>query len=318
MSKNQTNVTTSSCLVNPFCDPILGLLGAVAAFGAVLNILLIIIFILDKRLQRPIYIGIPLLALPDMLFLLAKLSTIAFSDFFRQKETSSQDFVLIQTVNCIMVSSYFSSASHVVLLSVQQYIYIAYPLKSGVWFKNTKVIVTSAITWSVCVVFGITYVYIVVINKVNNRMLASKFNIVLTFIITILPVLILVVLHFLKKRVLMSSMVTRPQRSVRKMARVVSFVIAGYLITTTPVNIKDIIEVTFGYLKETWFVIFYEVSTILLYLNYSVNPFIYFFSTPQFRRALCCWRNKRSLYGSNNTSMATSQTSQISSFQERL
>ena len=243
-----------------------------------------------------------------MLFLMAKLVYILAGEYLNEM------FILKQTVNTVIISAYFSSATHVVLLSLQQYIFLAYPLKSNVWFRNIKVIMVSALTWTICISLGVVYVYVVVVNQDTNKSLASIFNIVMTFLITLIPVGFLTMLHFLKRNVLTNALVHRPNKTVRKMARVVRLVIAGYLLTTTPVNIKDIIEVSVGFLNETWFVLLYQISTVLLYLNYTVNPFIYFFSTPQFRRTIVATFCKKPTVrsGSYNTSGVITNTSFVS------
>ncbi|XP_062613932.1 rhodopsin, GQ-coupled-like [Saccostrea cucullata] len=269
----------SSCWELDKCKPMTVFLQVLSIFGMLSNFIVFIVICAEKRLHKPIYTGIRMLTVPDALFLTCRFLIFTFSDL---------PFKVSLAIIYLFLSSFFSSIGHVILLSVQQYLMIAFPLKSLVWMRNKRVLIVSAIIWIFAAIMSAPYVHLTYLTKKVEA--AALLNLVYTIVVTVGPICLLCLLHIMKIIALKKSLGTNRNKTTKKVSQIISIVIGVYVITTTPINIRDIIEMSVCHMTDTWFIVLGHIGRTLLLVNYSINPYIYFISTPQFRKALfrCC------------------------------
>ncbi|XP_062614044.1 P2Y purinoceptor 8-like [Saccostrea cucullata] len=277
-TKNST-YGKSSCWEMDKCKPMIVFLQVLSIFGMLSNFIVFIVICAEKRLHKPIYTGIRMLTVPDALFLMCRFLIFTFQGLPKK---------LFLAIIHLFFSSVFSSIGHVILLSVQQYLMIAFPLKSLVWMRNKRVLIVSAIIWIFSVILSAPYAYLTTMLK--NRDAAELLNVVYTVLFTAGPICVLGLLHVLKIIALKKSLVNNRDKATRQVSQIISIVIGVYVLTTTPINIRDIIEMSVCHMTDTWFIVLGHIGRTLLLVNYSINPYIYFINTPQFRKAIfrCC------------------------------
>ena len=172
-------------------------------------------------------------------------------------------------------------------------------------------ILLSGTVWLVGCVISALYMYFVVFNNRNDPTTAKAVNIFLTFLVSILPLVIIGVLHVFKARILRASLAACKRNTTKQMSKIVTIVIVGYIITTTPIATRDIINIgtTGGYRYDVWMVIFGHVGRLMLFLNYTINPFIYFVHSDQLKKYANCFRGKTTRKPtSGGTNVGSSQT----------
>ena len=297
----------TSCLETEECKPMTTFLQILSSFGFVSNLSVFILICAIERLHKPIYTGIRMLTIPDALFLFN--SFLLFT--FQHMPTRLKIAIIY-----ILFASLCSSIGHVILLSAQQYLMIAYPLQCLVWIRNRRIIIISVIIWAISSMIAFPYVYLTFL--VNAHDAAAMINIVYTVLLSAGPISVLAVLHVMKIIALKKSLVNNSSRTTQKVSRVISVVVGVYVITTAPINIRDIIEMSVCLMIDSWFVVLGHIGRTLLLVNYSINPYIYFISTPQFKRAViyCFKSDKRRnhiLEPNNGSAQALSKMSDESS-----
>ncbi|XP_071123181.1 adrenocorticotropic hormone receptor-like [Mytilus edulis] len=288
----------TSCLYINNCKPMNIFLGALAAFGFISNLLVFILIWIDKNLNNPIYIGIQLLSIPDSIVLSIRFLWIAIPSIDYKSRDTSRLLAVSVVVMAIYLTSCVSSAAHVLLLAVQQYLLIAHPIKSRLWITRRKTVISSMVLWTITAIIMVPYIYLIYVNH-DYKIETSIFNDVYTAIYYVVPIAILLTLHVLKTKALRSSLLNR-DAALKRVSRMISLVILSYVITTAPTNVKGVLELSYCTMIDEWYIVFGHIGNILLFLNYTINPYIYFLSTPQFRHALiiCCrfsYRNNNSM-----------------------
>ncbi|XP_061175798.1 rhodopsin, GQ-coupled-like [Saccostrea echinata] len=292
----------SSCWELDKCKPMTVFLQVLSIFGMLSNLTVFIVICAEKRLHKPLYTGIRMLTIPDALFLMCRFLIFTF--------TGMPNKVFLAIIY-LFLSSVFSSIGHVILLSVQQYLMIAYPLKSLVWMRSKRVLIVSAIIWIFAAILSFPYVYLTFLTKKKEA--AASLNLVYTVLLTVGPICVLGLLHTMKIIALKKSLVNNRNKTTRKVSQIISIVIGVYVITTTPINVRDIIEMSVCHMTDVWFIVLGHIGRTLLLVNYSINPYIYFISTPQFQRALCrCCGYKSDLHTGSRTNTQT-ESAHISS-----
>ena len=291
----------SACWEIQNCEPMSVFLKTLAAFGFVSNLSVFILICAIERLHKPIYTGIRMLTIPDALFLLNQFLITTFP-------TSPREFKMV--IIYAFFASFFSSVFHVVFLSLQQYLMIAYPLKCLTWIRNKRVLTASAFIWICAIILNIPYFYLFYLH--GNHNIATTINTVYTVLFIVGPISVLAVLHVMKIIALKKSLVNNSGRTTQKVSRVISVVVGVYVITTAPINIRDIIELSICPMIDTWFVVLGHIGRTLLFVNHSINPYIYFISTPQFRKAVSiCLGNKTIKFKTSKSSAQTEESGSI-------
>lgn len=270
-----------TCSNSPICPSIVILATCVSLVGIIANGAVLVIIFRTRRLHKPVFMGFAALALADFLYLIFNTFLVHLHWFFPDDKGSE---TAANVLSVIVVTSAFSSASHVTFLSVQQYFMIAHPLSSLAKQTNRTVFIASLTVWIVCTIPSSFYIYAVRIS--NDPVLGRLVNFSVTIIVTFLPIIIILICHFLKLKALRESVMNNRQSTRDRMSKVVSVVILTYLLTTLPINIHDTIKLAGKIELSTVYFIIYRIAFILLHLNFTINPFIYFLFTPQCRRIL--------------------------------
>lgn len=270
-----------TCSNSPICPSIVILATCVSLVGIIANGAVLVIIFRTRRLHKPVFMGFAALALADFLYLIFNTFLVHLHWFFPDNKGSE---TAANVLSVIAVTSAFSSASHVTFLSVQQYFMIAHPLSSLAKQTNRTVFIASLTVWIVCTIPSSFYIYAVRIS--NDPVLGRLVNFSVTIIVTFLPIIIILICHFLKLKALRESVMNNRQSTRDRMSKVVSVVILTYLLTTLPINIHDTIKLAGKIELSTVYFIIYRIAFILLHLNFTINPFIYFLFTPQCRRIL--------------------------------
>lgn len=270
-----------TCSNSPICPSIVILATCVSLVGIIANGAVLATIFRTGRLHKPVFMGFAALALADFLYLIFNTFFVHLHWFFPDNKGSE---TAANVLSVIVVTSAFSSASHVTFLSVQQYFMIAHPLSSLAKQTNRTVFIASLTVWIVCTIPSSFYIYAVRIS--NDPVLGRLVNFSVTIIVTFLPIIIILICHFLKLKALRESVMNNRQSTRDRMSKVVSVVILTYLLTTLPINIHDTIKLAGKIELSTVYFIIYRIAFILLHLNFTINPFIYFLFTPQCRRIL--------------------------------
>lgn len=270
-----------TCSNSPICPSIVILATCVSLVGIIANGAVLATIFRTGRLHKPVFMGFAALALADFLYLIFNTFFVHLHWFFPDNKGSE---TATNVLSVIVVTSAFSSASHVTFLSVQQYFMIAHPLSSLAKQTNRTVFIASLTVWIVCTIPSSFYIYAVRIS--NDPVLGRLVNFSVTIIVTFLPIIIILICHFLKLKALRESVMNNRQSTRDRMSKVVSVVILTYLVTTLPINIHDTIKLAGKIELSTVYFIIYRIAFILLHLNFTINPFIYFLFTPQCRRIL--------------------------------
>lgn len=270
-----------TCSNSPICPSIVILATCVSLVGIIANGAVLATIFRTRRLHKPVFMGFAALALADFLYLIFNTFFVHLHWFFPDNKGSE---TAANVLSVIVVTSAFSSASHVTFLSVQQYFMIAHPLSSLAKQTNRTVFIASLTVWIVCTIPSSFYIYAVRIS--NDPVLGRLVNFSVTIIVTFLPIIIILICHFLKLKALRESVMNNRQSTRDRMSKVVSVVILTYLVTTLPINIHDTIKLAGKIELSTAYFIIYRIAFILLHLNFTINPFIYFLFTPQCRRIL--------------------------------
>lgn len=270
-----------TCSNSPICPSIVILATCVSLVGIIANGAVLATIFRTGRLHKPVFMGFAALALADFLYLIFNTFFVHLHWFFPDNKGSE---TAANVLSVIVVTSAFSSASHVTFLSVQQYFMIAHPLSSLAKQTNRTVFIASLTVWIVCTIPSSFYIYAVRIS--NDPVLGRLVNFSVTIIVTFLPIIIILICHFLKLKALRESVMNNRQSTRDRMSKVVSVVILTYLVTTLPINIHDTIKLAGKIELSTVYFIIYRIAFILLHLNFTINPFIYFLFTPQCRRIL--------------------------------
>lgn len=297
MHDNYTDGKTSCLYINN-CTPMNIFLGALAAYGFISNLLVFILIWIDRNLNNPIYTGIQLLSIPDSIVLSIRFLWIAIPSIDYRSRDTDRLLAVSVGVMAIYVTSCGSSVAHVLLLAVQQYLLIAHPIKSRLWITRRKTVISSMLLWTVTAIMMAPYIYLIYFYQ-NYKRETSIFNDVYTAIYYVVPIAILLTLHVLKTKALRSSLLNR-DAALKRVSRMISLVILAYVITTVPTTVKGVLELSYCPMIDEWYIVFGHIGNILLFLNHTINPYIYFLSTPQFRHTLiiCCkfsYRNNNSM-----------------------
>ncbi|XP_033735113.1 delta-type opioid receptor-like [Pecten maximus] len=292
-----------SCLTS-YCIPMTVAISVIALCGIITNFIVILVITRDSRLRRPTFTAIVALSLCDFTFLLFRYIRYIVTGYFRDIIPHNVMKTIKFVCDLVGLTAGGSSIVHVILLSVLRYYIVVHPLKSHIAITNKRIILVSLGVWVLSALNGWFYLYAVIINRKNDLQMSKVTNIVVTMVMSILPLAIILFFHVLKARKLKDSIAACKLNATKQMSQIVTFVIVTYIVTTTPVNTRDILVISWGDTKETWMMVFGQVGRLLLFLNYAINPFIYFVHSPQFRKNIrCCWRRRATRYVSTERTL---------------
>jgi hypothetical protein len=287
------------------CSDILVVATVVSVVGILANAGVLGTIFYIRRLHKPIFLGFAALALSDFLYLVFNTFRVHLNRFTpNENEIETATIVLgVPILTCVL-----SSACHVTFLSVQQYFMIAHPLSSLARQTNKTVLYASLAIWIVCAIPSSVYIYAVKIS--DDDVFGRIMNFVITIPATFLPISIILTCHFLNLKALRKSVTNDRPSTRQKMSRVVSLVILSYLFNMLPINIHDTIKLAGKLQLSTTYMVLYRIAFVLLQLNFTVNPFIYFIFTPHCRRVVrfkCCQPNSAEISSRHTRSTLLSE-----------
>ncbi|XP_033764126.1 neuromedin-U receptor 2-like [Pecten maximus] len=270
------------------CRAVAVIISLVAIPGAVANALVCVRVCADPRLRTPTFTALALLALADFLFILLKYNSVVVLHFFYNGFANTPFYLLVMDSLATICGA--SSAYHVVLLYSFRYFKLVYPLKGYLWFTVKKILAISGGVWLGCTIFISAYIVTVYLMADSHPVLAFVFNIITTIVMAFLPLLIILILHFMKTAKLRNSIAATRADVTRIMSRMVTAIVIVYIITTTPANVRDIVSLGFQPLDSSSYHVFEEICRVLMFVNFAANPFIYLLFSSHFRQSvLACF-----------------------------
>ncbi|XP_060073740.1 neuromedin-U receptor 2-like [Ylistrum balloti] len=266
------------------CRAVAVIISLIAIPGAVANALVCVRVCADPRLRTPTFTALAALAFADFLFILLKYNSVVVLHFFYDGFTNAPLYLLVMDSLATICGA--SSAYHVVLLYSFRYFKLVYPLKGYLWFTAKKILAISGGVWLGCGIFISAYIVTVYLMAASHPVLAFVFNIITTIVMALFPLLIILILHFMKTAKLRYSIAATRADVTRIMSRMVTAIVIVYIITTTPANIRDIVSLGFHPMDSPSFHVFEEVCRVLMFVNFAANPFIYLLFSSQFRQSV--------------------------------
>lgn len=280
------NLNSSDCLSGG-CLSMVIISSCLCICGIIANFLVFMLILLDKKIHTPTFVAIGSLSIADFIYIFFRYISYNLSIFGRSVMSEDVYYIFVRIIlNTIILAAIHSSIFHIISLAIMRYIVVVHPFKSRIWINNRRICVSSALIWCLSIAMVAFYIYAVIINREKNASFAKYVNIVYTVVLTFLPIILLSFLHILKTKRLKKSVAASKSNTVQNMSKMVTFVIIVYLISNTPINARDILELSFGFDQEFWFLILTLISHILYLFNFVLNPFIYFVHSPIFRKSI--------------------------------
>ncbi|KAM9002904.1 trace amine-associated receptor 9-like [Sarcophilus harrisii] len=214
--------------------------------------------------------------------------------------------------SCFDVSFCFSSIFHLCFISIDRYIAVTDPL--GYPTKFTRMVSGICIlsSWFFAVTFSFSVLYMGVsadgleelvsaLTCVGGCQVAVNQNwVLINFLLFFIPTLVMIILYckiFLvakqqarkiesmnnKTQSSSESYKARVSKRERKAAKTLGIAVIAFLISWLPYFIDSIIDAFVGFITPTYI---YEILTWFAYYNSAMNPLIYAFFYPWFRRAI--------------------------------
>lgn len=288
------NSTATHCFESSICLGFHIVCCVIGTIGILSNGITLVVVGKEKRLHTVTYVSISCLALADFVYVSSRVPRDNLQFWYRQRDEFNLNFVRV--CDLLSLSGACSSILHVILLSLLRYVLLVHPLKSHVWLTVTKVKLISFMTWVLSIAIASFYLYAVVINGRINVQLAKVTNLTVTVVMSVLPIVLIVTLHTLKARTLLRSLASCQKSTVRRMSRMVTFIITAFILTTLPSSVADCIKIALiesgsSEAQRSWLSVLQFVGRLGLYINFSTNPFIYLTTSSQFRKAMTCQRN---------------------------
>lgn len=302
---NGTTGVTSSCIQSSTCLGFYIACSIVGATGVFSNGMVLAVVGREKRLHTVTYTSISCLALADFVYITSRFARDNMRFWYSEKTEISVNFS--RACDTLSISGACASILHVILLSMLRYYIVVHPLKSHVWLTVRRVKLVSLGVWFLAIAIASFYVYAVVINGRVNIQLAKFTNLAVTIVMSVLPIVLIGTLHILKARTLLRSLAACRKSTVRRMSRMVTLIITTFMVTTLPSSVADCIKIAYmesGTLQVHmhWLIVLQYVGRLGLYINFTINPFIYLVSSPQFRKATMCCQGNRQIYGVSSLS----------------
>ncbi|XP_036624509.1 trace amine-associated receptor 8b-like [Trichosurus vulpecula] len=285
------------------------------AFGsgvilAVLGNLLVVISILHfKQLHSPANFLIASLACAD--FLVG--ATVMPFGMVRSVESCwyfGESYCKLHS--CFDFSFCYSSIFHLCIISIDRYIAVTDPLVYPTKFTLSVSRICIAFSWLLATVFSFSLLYtgvnddgleelVSALTCVGSCQIAvNQTWVLIDFFLFFIPTLVMVILYckiFLvakqqaRKIESMNSKIesssesykARVSKRERKAAKTLGIAVIAFLISWFPYFIESIIDAFLGFITPTYI---YEILVWFAYYNSAMNPLIYAFFYPWFRRAI--------------------------------
>ena len=303
----------SSCVKTPYSPGPRLILYTVFIFGAVLTVfgnLLVMISILHfKQLHSPANFLITSLACADFL---VGVTVMPFSTVRSVESCWYFGESYCQLHSCFEGSSCYASIYHLCFISLDRYIAVTDPLVYPTKFTVSVSGMCIVFSW----LFPIIYTFSLLgtgANEVGLEDLVSALTcvggcqiavnqnwVLVNFLLFFIPTLVMIVLYskiFLiakqqarkieslsnKTGRCSDSFQDRVAKRERKAARTLGVAVLAFLVSWLPYFLDSIIDAFLGFITPTYV---YEILVWIAYYNSAMNPLIYAFFYPWFRKAI--------------------------------
>ena len=191
----------------------------IAILGVIGNIVTIIKISCQSRLHTPTFVAIKCLGVSDLVSIIlttGKLTNIVI--------ILPQNWFNLLTI-CVL-TAYWSSSGHILLLSVVRYIILVHPLHGRQYLTTTFVSLGSLSVWILSFSFWLLVKLFLFTNYITDK---AKTNVILTINVMecLVVVLLVILMHKRKIMILRQSSVSR--QTHRKMTLIVTLIIGIFL-----------------------------------------------------------------------------------------
>lgn len=276
-----TEFNPDSCLNNHRCEIMLKTLKTISLVGALFNTVPFLMLCFEPRLRKRPFCGFLLLAFTDFLSLFMKYLSIQIRSHLKETSEITQFIFSI-----LLISANVCSFLHIILLSTQKVIMTACPPRCQNWITKKTLLLASLLAWIVS--FGMGTLFMFKMGKGNleeKRLFIKVYSVtVFTFPITLLGIL-QILTPIIKK--LKSGPLTdhdeQNTHSNQTASRIICMLIVAYILTTTPLHLKEILQYFICFITDPWFFVLHHVGTTLALVNHAIHPLIYILNVIRFR-----------------------------------
>lgn len=305
-----TEFNPDSCLNNHRCEIMLKTLKTISLVGALFNTVPFLMLCFEPRLRKRPFCGFLLLAFTDFLSLFMKYLSIQIRSHLKETSEITQFIFSI-----LLISANVCSFLHIILLSTQKVIMTACPPRCQNWIAKKTLLLASLLAWIVS--FGMGTLFMFKMGKGNleeKRLFIKVYSVtVFTFPITLLGIL-QILTPIIKK--LKSGPLTdhdeQNTHSNQTASRIICMLIVAYILTTTPLHLKEILQYFICFITDPWFFVLHHVGTTLALVNHAIHPLIYILNVIRFRTIYheCLAMKQKCLGRSFKTTTITTTTAE--------
>lgn len=281
--------------------------------GIVANGLVAWTVVRDKNLKTPTFVAIASLAFADICFLVGYFAVNEIECPMDIPAYQSGELVIV----AFYVMSWFTSSTHILLLSIIRFMLILDPLNSMVYLTARRTMYMSLGVWGLGFILGAIDGTVYVLKEYG---IASSENTADMFIVMVcgsyfIPLVGTVALHVIKLRKVVKAIRGQLPTQIRQMSLVVTITLILFTILPLPQVVMLFIMLRGGNLEfMTYEGVEWGFSVGLL-LNSCVNPFVYALFSGMFqkgiRRQFCGSksRTRASMYNSSSQGLQTEMSS---------
>lgn len=305
-----TEFNPDSCLNNHRCEIMLKTLKTISLVGALFNTVPFLMLCFEPRLRKRPFCGFLLLAFTDFLSLFMKYLSIQIRSHLKETYEITQFIFSI-----LLISANVCSFLHIILLSTQKVIMTACPPRCQNWITKKTLLLASLLAWIVS--FGMGTLFMFKMGKGNleeKRLFIKVYSVtVFTFPITLLGIL-QILTPIIKK--LKSGPLTdhdeQNTHSNQTASRIICMLVVAYILTTTPLHLKEILQYFICFITDPWFFVLHHVGTTLALVNHAIHPLIYILNVIRFRTIYheCLAMKQKCLGRSFKTTTITTTTAE--------
>ena len=258
--------------------------------GIIANIIVIFRVIRDRKLRSNTFIGIACLAFADSIFLLLNL-TMTYELVIRRVTCTFPSKIRGAVFAYFHGATWFSANGHVALMAILRYIMLMYPIKSQAFLTTRRILLMSLSVWILGVI--IRGIFTLIIRLTGSRPRQSVLIFLgLWIVIYFLPLLVTIILHILKVRLVKKtsyhSECTLVRKSVARMSKIIVVIIVCATLLPLPRMIFGVLDVIYErkYTTRSVKSYFRSIAHLLFLVNNCINPCIYAFMSKAFRNSV--------------------------------
>ncbi|XP_059129002.1 trace amine-associated receptor 7e-like [Peromyscus eremicus] len=302
-----------SCIRNPYSPGPCLILYAIFGFGAVLavcgNLLVIMSILHFRQLHSPANFLVASLACADFL---VGLTVMPFGTVRSVESCWYFGDSYCKVHSCFDVSFSSSSIFHLCFISVDRYIAVSDPLIYPTRFTASVSGKCITFCWLLSIIYSFSLLYtganeagledlVTALTCVGGCQLAVNQSwVFINFLLFFTPTLVMITVYtkifFIAKQQAQriermsdqtakasDSYKDRVAKRERKAAKTLGIAVAAFLLSWLPYFIDSIIDALLGFITPTYV---YEILVWIVYFNSAMNPLIYAFFYPWFRKAI--------------------------------